>query len=212
LGSGSYLEAQLGGGGTTPEVDFPDTTPTDQTAEVRERDNNTDRSVSAHAESADVVEEDDPRRARRIVRRNEQRADEDVRPARLIDHRGAVPIERLLLESRPPLGQRSAAEVRPTLADDARRLALGVRINHTDALHGAEYMFAKWRRGSTTEVVLVPFRAGSRESSMSARKGRRSCSQGLGRRSKGTDHRSQGTPASLARGSGVARIRRGLLT
>jgi hypothetical protein len=44
------------------------------------------------------------------------------------------------MESRPPLGQRSAAEVRPTLDDDASRLTLGMRINHPYPLHGVEYM------------------------------------------------------------------------
>ena len=54
-------------------------------AHVGERDDQPDGAVAAHPERADVVEEDDARGAGRVVRLAQQRADEHVRPARLVD-------------------------------------------------------------------------------------------------------------------------------
>ena len=75
-------------------------------AQVGQRDGHADRAVAAHAEVADVVEEDHAGRARRVGRLAEQRADHHVRAARLVDHGRAervVPVA----EDRQPLGHRA---------------------------------------------------------------------------------------------------------
>ena len=78
-------------------------------AEVRERDDDADGAVAAHAEVADVVEEDDAGGAGRIGRLAEQRADDDVGAARLVDDGGAEAVE-AVAEDR---ARRSASVPRP---------------------------------------------------------------------------------------------------
>ena len=58
-------------------------------AEVRQRRQQADGAVTAHAEVADVVEEEDARGARRVARLAQQGADDRVGAARLVDHGGA---------------------------------------------------------------------------------------------------------------------------
>ena len=53
-------------------------------AQMCQRDGHADRAVAAHAEVADVVEEDHARRAGRVARLAEQGADQHVGPARLV--------------------------------------------------------------------------------------------------------------------------------
>ncbi len=60
--------------------------------DARQRDDEPDHAVPAHSEVANVVEEDDARRATRIDGLAEEGADHDVRAARLGDDRGAVVI------------------------------------------------------------------------------------------------------------------------
>ena len=62
-------------------------------AHCRERDHQADRAVPAHVQTADVVEEDDAGRAARIARRNQQRADHDIRPAGFVDDGRSEPVE-----------------------------------------------------------------------------------------------------------------------
>ena len=54
-------------------------------AQMRERDDETDRPVAAHADRSDVVEEDHPGHATRIVRLAQQRSDQDIRSSGLVD-------------------------------------------------------------------------------------------------------------------------------
>jgi hypothetical protein len=65
----------------------------------RERRHEADRAVAAHAEVADVVEEDDTEAAIAAVGRTQQRTDDDIGPARLVDDCGTVVVE-LLTEAR----------------------------------------------------------------------------------------------------------------
>src|SRR5688500_8403486 len=101
---------------------------------VRERDHQADGAVAAHADGANVVEENDAGARRRIDRLDQQRADDDVGAARLVHRRGAVAVE-LALQALAPGGQRPAAEVGTTLDDDASRLAARVRVDNLQLLH-----------------------------------------------------------------------------
>src|SRR5207249_2350918 len=58
-------------------------------AEVGQRDGDADGAVAAHADGADVVEEDDAGDAGRLGRLAQQGADEHGGAARLVDHGGA---------------------------------------------------------------------------------------------------------------------------
>src|SRR4051794_20246121 len=89
--------------------------------------------MPAHAEIADVVEEDHRGRRRWIDGRHKKCADEHSRSTRLVDDRSAVAIK-LPAEDLTTLGQRSAAQFRATIYDHARRLAAGVRVDDGDPL------------------------------------------------------------------------------
>ena len=103
--------------------------------EVRERGHEADRAVAAHADVADVVEEDHAGGARGVLRRDEQRAHQHVRAARLVDDRGAEPVE-LAPEALAPRGERARSEIGAAGDDHARRLASGMRIDDFDPVHG----------------------------------------------------------------------------
>ncbi len=89
--------------------------------------------MPAHAESADVVEEDHAGGATRVARLTQQRADDHIAAARLIHHRAAQPIV-LLAQLRQLLGD-CAAERRPAADDQSRRLAAGVAVDDVNLLH-----------------------------------------------------------------------------
>ena len=59
--------------------------------QIGQRCDQADGAVAAHAEVADVVEEDDARRAGRVDRRAQQRAHDDLAAARL-QHSGGAPV------------------------------------------------------------------------------------------------------------------------
>ena len=99
--------------------------------QVGQGDGHADRPVAAHAEVADVVEEDHAGRTRRIDRRQQDRTDHDVRPARLVDDRRAkrvVPVA----EDGQPLGHGAGAQIGPARGHDSRRLAAGMSVDHRD--------------------------------------------------------------------------------
>ena len=102
--------------------------PRSDATEMRQRRRGADRPVAAHAEKADVVEEDQTGGASRILRLAQQRADQRVEAARLVDDESPDMIE-FLGEALTPLGERAAAERRPAVDDEPRRLALGVGID-----------------------------------------------------------------------------------
>ena len=104
-------------------------------SEMPQRHAEANRAVAAHPQRSDVVEEDHPRRTRRIDRFAQQGPDDHIRPARLIDHRRAK-LVKPLLEDKPPLGHRTAPEIRSARDDNPRRLAPGVRVDDLNATDG----------------------------------------------------------------------------
>ena len=69
-----------------------------EAVQVRQRHDDSDGPVTAHAEIADVVEKDDPRCAGTVHRLAEERPDHDVGPARFVDDGAAETVE-LALET-----------------------------------------------------------------------------------------------------------------
>ena len=100
-------------------------------AQVRERRDDADRSVSAHPDASDVVEEDHAGCAGAVHRRDEQCAHDDVRAARLVDDGRAEWVE-LAPESLATVRERAGAEIGAAANDHARGLAAGVRIDDVD--------------------------------------------------------------------------------
>ena len=94
-------------------------------AHVRQRDDEADGAMAAHAETADVVEENHTGHTRGVFRLDEQRPDHDVRTARLVDDGGPERVE-FLLKALTPDGERSAAQIGAARHHDARRLAAGM--------------------------------------------------------------------------------------
>ncbi len=99
-----------------------------QPSQMCEGGDDADRAVAAHAEVADVVEEDHAAGAAGVLGWREQRAHEHVIAARLVDERTA-PRVAFGAKARPPLGHRAASEVGAAADHQARRLAAGVRID-----------------------------------------------------------------------------------
>jgi hypothetical protein len=104
-----------------------------EAAQVRQRHDEADGAVAAHAEVADIVEEDDAELAGLVMRLDEERAHDDVGAARFADD-GRAEVVVLLLENLHPLAERSAAQVRTALEHEARRLAAGMGIKDLDVL------------------------------------------------------------------------------
>jgi hypothetical protein len=92
--------------------------------------------MAAHAEIADVVEEDHAGGAGGIDGRAQQRADDRVGAARFIDYGRAKEIV-LGAEEFEAFGERPRAEVRTAVDDQARGLAAGVGVDEVDGLHEA---------------------------------------------------------------------------
>ena len=101
-------------------------------AEMREGDDEPDGSMAAHADIADVVEEDHTGGAGGIDGIAEERADDYVRTARLIDDRCAEIIMQTL-EAISAIGERPTAEIGSTIDDEAGRLSGGVRVEDGNA-------------------------------------------------------------------------------
>src|SRR5688572_17152405 len=92
---------------------------------VCKRDDEANRSVAAHTEVAHVVEEDEAALTGFILGFHQQRADNDVRPARLVDDSRAEWVK-ITLKNFATIVERSGAEIRSAGDDDTRRLAAGV--------------------------------------------------------------------------------------
>ena len=125
-------------------------------AKMRQRHADTDRAVAAHADRADIVEENHARRAGRIARLAQQCADEHVRSARLADDGRAEFIEPLA-KDRAAFEQRTIAKIGGAFDDNTRRLAPGVRIDNVNSLaeqlavHGWAVGNSGRRRGKPRE-------------------------------------------------------------
>src|SRR5207249_1007516 len=90
--------------------------------------------MSAHAQVADIVEENHPCGAAGIGRRTEKHADHDVGAARLIDNGRAEGVEPLA-KALAPLGQRANAQIGAAGNDHASRLSARVRVDHLDMMN-----------------------------------------------------------------------------
>ena len=101
---------------------------------MRERHRQTDRSMAAHADVADVVEEDHSGGTARIDRLAQQRADDHIGSSRLVDDARAIVVV-LRAEALPSLGERTGAQRRSAFDHDPRRLSSGVGIDDADVLH-----------------------------------------------------------------------------
>src|SRR5579883_447930 len=93
-----------------------------------------DSSVPAHAQISDIVKKDNAGIAGGVVRFAEQRADQNIRPARLIHNSRAKRIM-LLAKALQPISQRAAAEVWTARKHQPGRLSSCMRINYFHALH-----------------------------------------------------------------------------
>ncbi len=104
----------------------------DDPAHMRKRHYQPDCAMAAHTEVADIVEEYDASRASRIVGRNEQRTDKDIRAARFVDDGRAESVV-LLTEELYTLSQRTCPHVGDTADDHAGWLAAGVGVYYLNA-------------------------------------------------------------------------------
>jgi hypothetical protein len=84
-----------------------------------------DRSVTAHAEVRNTVEENYTRDARVIDRRAQQCTHDRVRAARFVDDRAAKLVV-FIPEAFETIRERVVAEIRPAADYDTRRLTTGV--------------------------------------------------------------------------------------
>ena len=130
--AGDVLDRDLAGlvqpGGDDADGRFDAVLAGRDAAQVGQGRHQPDRAVAAHVQIADVVEEDHAGRRAGIVRRQEDCADQHVRPAGLVDDGRAKPVE-LRAKAFAPLGHAAAAEIRPAVDHHPRRLAAGMRID-----------------------------------------------------------------------------------
>jgi hypothetical protein len=103
---------------------------------MRERHDEPDRPMSAHAQIADVVEEDHARRALLVIRLAQQRADDHFGTAWLGDDARA-PVVEARAKHVEPLRKRAAAEIGATGHDEAGWLTARVRIDYVQGFHDA---------------------------------------------------------------------------
>ena len=122
-------------------------------AQVGQRHGDADRAVAAHAEVADVVEEDDAGGGGRIDRLEDQGADHHVRAARLVDDGRAERVV-TVAEDREAIGHRAVAELGPARDHHAGRLAAGVRVDHA----GCDARCLPSRLRTDHRSRLMPFR------------------------------------------------------
>src|SRR6185312_529043 len=104
--------------------------------EMRERHREPDRAMPAHADHADVVEEDDARGARPVDGLAQQRTDDHIGATRLVDDARAETIE-IAAEALAAGGKIVVSEIGAAFDDGARGFAGGVRIDDANGLHAA---------------------------------------------------------------------------
>ena len=105
-----------------------------QAPEPGERRHQTDRTMTAHAEIADIIEKNHGRGAIGLRRRLQQRADQHLRTARLVDHRRAEMVV-VALQLPNSVGH-APVQLRPALQHHARRFTARMRIDHPDTRRG----------------------------------------------------------------------------
>src|SRR5687768_11239794 len=139
-------------------------------AEVLERDYQTDHSMATHPEETDVVEEDHARGAIGFMRRNEHCANEHIGTTRFI-HDGGAEAVMFLAEDVELSGDWPSAEIRAALDHDASWLAAGVRVDDVHFLHRLPFFFGMAGRFSIP--VWMIFKMRFRSSPVSGRRGGR---------------------------------------
>jgi hypothetical protein len=107
-------------------------------AQVVQGHEQTDRAVAAHAEAADVVEEEDAGRRVRVVGRQQERTDHRRMAAGFAHHRVA-PIGACGVEPCAPLGERARAQVGAAGHDQPGGFAAGVAVDDTDVAQVARH-------------------------------------------------------------------------
>ncbi len=132
-------------------------------AHMSECGHESDQSVAAHAQIADVVKEDDARGAARISRGAKQSADHHIGPARLVDNGGAEGVE-VSTKAVSSLSQAAGAQIGTARDHHARRLSRRVRINDLNAL---EVNHSRWLTAYFAGRVLIACRMTPRISSRS---------------------------------------------
>src|ERR1017187_1338567 len=138
--------------------------------EMGQRHHQPDGAVAAHAEVADVVEEDDAGVAGRVGGLAEQGPDDGIVAARFVDHRGAEGVE-LGAKAFEALGDRARAQIRPSGNYYPGGLAAGVRIDDADAVgHCAA------RAGRVAMARRITPRTWSRSAPSMGRRGARTIS------------------------------------
>ncbi len=103
--------------------------------EVGEGDNEADGAVAAHAEVADVVEEEDAGLTGGVMGRDEEGTHHDIRTTGFVDDGGAEGVE-LILETPEAVGQGTVAEVGAALEDDAGGFTAGMGVEDADPARG----------------------------------------------------------------------------
>src|SRR5262249_49499743 len=104
-------------------------------AHVLQRANQADRSMTAHAEIADVVKKDHTCSRRGIDRFTEKCADDGVVSTWFTNDRGAKFVV-IASKGVEPFGHRAAPNIGKARDDDASRFTTGVRVDHLDPLFG----------------------------------------------------------------------------
>ena len=99
--------------------------------EMRQRTNDADQPMPAHAEVRLVVEEHDAGLRSGTDGRGQQRTDDGRMPARLAHHRTSQMIV-MTTQLFAALFHRCAHRLRPAVDDDPCRLAFGVRVDDTN--------------------------------------------------------------------------------
>ena len=116
-----------------------------EAVQVGESDHKANRAMTAHSEITDVVEEDHSADAGLVHRFDEQRADDRLRAAWLVDDGRPIAVE-LEPESLAAFRHWSGTKVRSARHGDTGWLAAGVRINDGDPLHGGMILaIQRWR-------------------------------------------------------------------
>ncbi len=125
-----HLAALMQNGLHRPDRSFDRVLAGRDLAEVRQSHHQADRSMAAHPQIADVVEEDRARGRLRVDRVAEQRAHDHIRSSGLVDNRRAEVVE-VGAEAAQPVRHRSCAEIGPAGNHHARRLPARMRIDDT---------------------------------------------------------------------------------
>src|SRR5437899_2794665 len=118
---------------------------------VRKSSDEPNRPVTAHPEISDVVKKNYPRRTCRIDRFTKQRAHHDIGTSWFVHYRGTKGVV-FAAKTFQSGRQRPLSQVRATADNQSRRLAAGMRINHSDSSGVAG--LHEWLECSLSSIIL----------------------------------------------------------